>query len=160
MPSSPPPAERTHTASLPSNLTDYHVFIESVLQSLDSFGWQQCDLFAVHMALEESISNAIRHGNKEDPAKKVDMECRISPTRFWIQITDEGAGFNPAAVPDCCAPDRLEVPGGRGLALIRAYMTRVQYNERGNSLIMEKQLDGSPSDHGCEGDDECTEDPS
>jgi serine/threonine-protein kinase RsbW len=160
MPSSPSPAERTLAASLPSNLTDYHAFIESVLQSLDSLGWQQCDLFAVHMALEESISNAIRHGNNEDPAKNVDIECRLSPTRFWIQITDEGTGFNPAAVPDCCAPDRLEVPGGRGLALIRAYMTSVQYNNRGNSLTMEKRLDGKLSSECCNGEDECTADPS
>ena len=60
--------------------------------------------------------------------------------RFWVHICDEGAGFKPSAVPDCCAPDRLEVPGGRGLALIKAYMTRVEYNDRGNCVTMEKAL--------------------
>jgi serine/threonine-protein kinase RsbW len=149
MSSPPPPADHTLTASLPSNLTAYHAFIESVLEGLAELGWKQCDLFAVHMALEESISNAIRHGNKEDAAKKVDVECRLSATRFWTQITDEGAGFKPSTVPDCCAPDRLEHPGGRGLALIQAYMTLVEYNERGNSLTMEKRLGASAANSGC-----------
>lgn len=140
MPSPPPPADQTLQASLSNSLTAYHVFIQAILDQLTALGWDKSDLFAVHMALEESISNAIRHGNKEDPAKKVQVDCQLSPKRFWVKICDEGAGFKPADVPDCCAPDRLEVPGGRGLALMEAYMTFVQYNDRGNCLIMEKRL--------------------
>ena len=140
MTSPPPPPDRTLQASLSSSLTAYHDFVQSVLDQLAEFGWHKSDLFAVHMALEESISNAIRHGNKEDPEKKVQVDCQLSPARFWVQICDEGDGFKPSAVPDCCAPDRLEVPGGRGLALIQAYMTVVQYNDLGNCLTMEKVL--------------------
>jgi serine/threonine-protein kinase RsbW len=138
-----PSTERTLHASLPSNLTDYHDFIQSVLTQLAELGWGKCDLFAVNMALEESISNSIRHGNKEDLTKRVDVDCRFSERRFWVRICDEGEGFKPSDVPDCCAPDRLEVPGGRGLLLMQAYMTRVEYNDRGNCLTMEK-MPGAP----------------
>jgi serine/threonine-protein kinase RsbW len=140
MSSVPPHADRTLQASLSSSLTAYHAFIESILTQLTELGWREKDIFAVRMALEESISNAIRHGNKEDPNKKVQIECRLSPARFWIQITDEGAGFNPAEVPDCRSPDRLGVPGGRGLTLMKAYMTRVEYNDCGNRITMEKHV--------------------
>jgi serine/threonine-protein kinase RsbW len=140
MSSVPPHADRTLKASLSSSLTAYHGFIESILAQLAELDWQEKDLFAIRMALEESISNAIRHGNKEDPEKRVQIECQLGPTKFWIQITDEGVGFNPAAVPDCRSPDRLEVPGGRGLTLMRAYMTRVEYNACGNRLTMEKHV--------------------
>jgi serine/threonine-protein kinase RsbW len=140
MPSPIEQPARTLQASLPSSLSDYHVFIESALEQLEELGWQKSDLFAVRMALEESISNAIRHGNKEDPAKRVAIECKLSPGRFWVQITDEGAGFEPSAVPDCRCPDRLEVPGGRGLTLMKAYMTSVEYNDCGNRITMEKRL--------------------
>jgi serine/threonine-protein kinase RsbW len=143
----PSNAERTLRASLPSNLTDYHGFIHSALQQLAELGWDKCTLFGIHMALEESISNAIRHGNKEDPAKRVDVECRLAPDRFWSRVSDEGAGFRPAAVPDCCSPERLHVVGGRGLALIKAYMTRVEYNEQGNVLTMEK-IRAQPTSNG------------
>jgi serine/threonine-protein kinase RsbW len=142
MPVPSSPAERTLSTTLASNLLDYHRFIDAVADQLAELGWEYGDLFAVRMALEESISNAIRHGNKEDPAKRVHVDCRFSGERFWSKIVDEGPGFNPSAVPDCCAPDRLEVPGGRGLALIKAYMTSVQYNECGNCLTMEKRLGG------------------
>jgi serine/threonine-protein kinase RsbW len=147
MSSSSPHADRTLSASLSSSLTDYHDFIQSIVGQLKELGWQKSDLFAVEMALEESISNAIRHGNNEDPTKKVAVECQLGPARFWVKICDEGAGFKPSSVPDCCAPDRLDVPGGRGLALIKAYMTRVEYNDRGNCLTMEKHL-GRPSAKG------------
>lgn len=132
--------DRIMKRSLPSALNAYQEFVESVLQELEAFGWQRCDLFGVHMALEESISNAIRHGNKQDLAKRVEVECRLSPERFWVRVCDEGEGFVPEAVPDCCAPDRLEVPGGRGLTLIRAFMSWVEYSERGNCVTMEKRL--------------------
>jgi serine/threonine-protein kinase RsbW len=139
-----PHGERRLEQTLPSALDAYHGFIEAVLQHLDDLGWDDGERFGVHMALEESISNAIRHGNKQDPAKQVEIECRFSGERFWARICDEGAGFRPCDVPDCCAPDRLEIPGGRGLALMNAYMTHVQYNDRGNCVTLEKLRGAAP----------------
>lgn len=134
------PAEFTLKREFPSSLDSYHEFVESILDKLRELGWPQRDVFGVHMALEESISNAIRHGNKLDPEKQVAVDCRIGARVFWASICDEGLGFRPADVPDCCSPECLELPGGRGLALINAYMTRVQYNERGNCVVLEKHL--------------------
>ncbi len=125
---------------LQSSLTAFHDFIQQVLDGLIECNWSKEDLFAVHMALEESISNAIRHGNKEDPKKKVHVECQLSSDRFWAQVCDEGEGYDPNAVPDCRCPENLEAPGGRGLALICAYMTSVEHSDCGKSLTMEKTL--------------------
>ncbi len=113
-------ATRTIERSLPSSLDSYHDLVQQILDELAELGWRKQDLFGVNMALEETMSNAIRHGNKEDPAKQVHVKCRMSPLVFWVQISDEGQGFAPAEVPDCCAAENLEVPGGRGLALVRA----------------------------------------
>src|SRR5262245_32904195 len=97
---SSPPASRTHKRTLPSSLDGYHGFVQDVLDGLAALGWSQSDLFGVHMALEESISNAVRHGNKQDPDKRVRVECQISPHFFWARVEDEGPGFRPAEVPD------------------------------------------------------------
>jgi serine/threonine-protein kinase RsbW len=131
--------EHAFTARLASSLDGYHEFVEQVLAKLAECGWSGGDVFAVHMALEESISNAIRHGNKHDPRKQVEVECVASPNRFWARICDEGPGFRPESVPDCRCDDRLEIPGGRGLTLIKAYMTSVEYNDAGNCVTMEKR---------------------
>lgn len=128
---------------LASTLDSYQSFVQDVLDRLESLAWSTRDLFGVQMALEESISNAIRHGNRFASDKHVMVQCRGGAERFWAQVCDEGEGFNPGAVPDCRRPDRLEVPGGRGLTLIRAYMTHVAYNQRGNCLTMEKQRTGT-----------------
>ena len=98
----------------------------------------------IEMALEESLINAMRHGNRLDEKKKVVVECKASPDRFWMRVEDEGPGFRPDAVPDCTADENLDRCGGRGLALIKAYMTSVEYNDSGNCVTMEKFRTTSP----------------
>lgn len=129
------------SCDLPSSLSAYHDFVQGVLERLQELGWDEKILFGVHMALEESISNAIRHGNKEDPLKQVFIECELERSRFWVKVCDQGEGYDPEKVPDCRSPENLERPGGRGLALIRAYMTTVEHSECGCCLIMEKLRD-------------------
>ena len=118
---------------------DAHVpHLREILRELEKLGWSGRDHFGIELALEESLSNAIRHGNKYDESKIVFVECKASPEQFWLRITDEGNGFQPQKVPDCTADENLECPGGRGLALMKAYMTSVEYNDRGNCVTMEK----------------------
>jgi serine/threonine-protein kinase RsbW len=112
--------------------------MEEILGQLEELGWDGRDLFGIKLALEESLNNAIRHGNRFDESKHVVVDCKLSPQRFWIRVQDEGRGFEPDSVPDCTADENLECPGGRGLALIRAYMTSVEHNTCGNCVTMEK----------------------
>lgn len=125
---------------LPSSLSAYHEFVQQLLDRLVELGWKKEVLFGIHMALEESISNAIRHGNKEDATKSVSVDCELSDQRFWVKVCDEGDGYDPGKVPDCRSPENLERPGGRGLELIRHYMTNVEHSECGCCVIMEKIL--------------------
>jgi serine/threonine-protein kinase RsbW len=119
--------------------------MDEIMSQLKQLGWDGRDLFGIEMALEESLSNAIRHGNRLDESKHVVVECKASPERFWLCVRDEGAGFRPEKVPDCTAAENLECPGGRGLALIKAFMTRVDYNECGNCVTMEKVRSSDPA---------------
>ena len=128
----------TTTARMPSTPNAHRPHMQQILEELRRLGWQGRDLFGVELALEESLSNAIRHGNRLDESKHVMLECKASQNRFWLRVCDEGSGFQPLLVPDCTAAENLECPGGRGLALIKAYMTHVEYNECGNCVTMEK----------------------
>ena len=126
---------------LPSDLSAYHAFVTDLLERLKELGWSEKVLFGIHMALEESISNAIRHGNKEDASKSVSVKCELSASRFWAKVCDEGEGYDPGGVPDCKSPENLERPGGRGLELIRFYMTSVEHSDCGCCVTMERILD-------------------
>lgn len=95
-------------------------------------------VFGLRLSLEEALSNAIRHGNKQDRDKKVRIHYRINPERIDIYVEDEGEGFNPQVVPDPTAEDNLENPCGRGIMLMRAYMNHVEYNAAGNKVHLVK----------------------
>ena len=86
------------------------------------------DIFAVHLTLEEAFLNAVKHGNKMDPSKKVKVEYSIDADKIEISITDQGSGFRPDAVDDPRFGENLFKPGGRGLLLMNSYMDMVKFN--------------------------------
>ncbi|GIW94712.1 MAG: hypothetical protein KatS3mg110_2753 [Pirellulaceae bacterium] len=112
--------------------------VEEILQQVKKCGWGEHELFGIHLALEEAITNAMKHGNRWDPAKRVTVRWQASTERFSIEITDEGNGFDPDAVPDPTLDENLEQTSGRGLVLMRNFMNEVRYNARGNSVLMIK----------------------
>jgi serine/threonine-protein kinase RsbW len=105
------------------------------------------DVFSIKLAMEEALVNAIKHGNQMDRQKAVRIAYQLLPDRFQIQITDEGCGFDPCDVPDPTAFENLERPCGRGLMLMRHYMSEVSFNERGNCVTMCK-IFRAPSSNG------------
>lgn len=134
-----------HTADLriPSQPAEAKRVQEEIEILLKASQYGEHDIFAIKLAVEEALVNAIKHGNQLDQRKKVQITYRILPERFEIHITDEGTGFDPCDVPDPTTPEYLERPCGRGLMLMRHYMNEVAYNERGNSVRMCKQRRGA-----------------
>lgn len=110
-----------------------------LLAAMKERGWSSEDMFRTQLAFEEAVVNAIRHGNRCDPAKKVLVEMDCDESRVMIQITDEGDGFALDQVPDPRQEDLLEVPGGRGVLLINETMNEVSYNDTGNRITMLKR---------------------
>ncbi len=98
-------------------------------------------VFAIKLALEESLINAVKHGNKNDPNKNVHVEAIISPRQVDLIIEDEGPGFDRTKVPDPTAPENLEKASGRGILLIESYMTSVDYSHNGRRVHMVKRND-------------------
>ena len=141
----PRPADTSWTREidLPSQRGASRLVTDELLEQLGVHGWSPSDIFAIHLAAEEALVNAIVHGNKLDPTKRVHVSCEVTPDVARIQITDEGDGFDPCQVPDCTADDRLEMPGGRGVMLMKSFMTRIEYNAKGNSVLLEKRHDAA-----------------
>ena len=110
--------------------------LDDVVATLEALGYPRKDQFAVRLAVEEALVNAVKHGNRGDPAKEARLRYHAGSEFVLLEVEDEGEGFDPAAVPDPLAPENLERPSGRGLFLIRKYMTWVEYSERGNRVIM------------------------
>ncbi|HBG25861.1 MAG TPA: ATP-binding protein [Phycisphaerales bacterium] len=109
-----------------------------VLCHAKQLGYCDDDTFAVHLAMEEAIINAVKHGNRADCNKNVTIEYDITPEKICISITDEGGGFEPEDVADPRSGENIYKTGGRGVLLIKSYMDSIEYNQTGNSIIMTK----------------------
>jgi len=133
------PSDWSREIDLPSERGASRLVTEDLLEQLGNHGWSPSDIFSIHLAAEEAIVNGIVHGNQLDPTKKVHVSCLVSPELVRIEVTDEGAGFDPLSVPDCTLEERLDVPSGRGVMLMRSFMTRIEYNAKGNSVVLEKK---------------------
>lgn len=79
------------------------------------------------VSVRECVVNALKHGNKLDPNKRVGVTFGLAAGAIEVWIQDQGAGFNPDAVPDATAPENLLNAAGRGLFFIRAFMSEVEY---------------------------------
>jgi serine/threonine-protein kinase RsbW len=79
----------------------------------------------VGVAVRESVANAIKHGNRNDAAKKVFVEFAGTfegVPELSIKVRDQGDGFDPEDVADPLAPENLLKGSGRGIFLIRSFM--------------------------------------
>jgi serine/threonine-protein kinase RsbW len=124
-----------HEADL-RDLSDWRA-IEGMLSSaMTECSYPDAAAFAVKLAMEEAIVNGFKHGNKGDESLKVHVEWVVKPNEVTLSVEDEGPGFKPDSVPDPRDPALLEVPGGRGLLLMKAYMHDVSHNDRGNRVTM------------------------
>jgi len=109
-----------------------------VVSRLRDLGYDEDHRFAVRLALEEALVNAMKHGNRMDPARRVVLAYRLSPERVEIRVRDEGAGFDPGMVPDPTRDENLQRPCGRGIMLMRSYMDEVSFVCSGQEVQMVK----------------------
>lgn len=132
------PTDGSVQVVIPSDLKEAQRLQQRIMRQLSRTSFDQREIFGITLALEEALVNAIKHGNRLDHNKKVRVQFHVQTDRFEIHIADEGPGFDPEQVPDPKADENLTRPGGRGLLLMRHYMTEVVVHPPGNQLSMMK----------------------
>lgn len=122
--------------TLPNDPDAFRRAESDLLQAIQACGYPEASTFAVRLALEEAVVNGFKHGNAGEPGSTVELRWAVDPKRVLIEVEDQGKGFQPKDVPDPRAPENLERPSGRGIMLMRAYMSSVEYNPAGNRVTM------------------------
>jgi len=112
--------------------------LEEVIEAMRSAGYPREDLFAVRLALEEALVNALKHGHRGDTTKVVRFQCWATPRRSWRPWWTRGKDSIPTRSRST-DEDNQQRSGGRGLLLMRAYATSLAFNERGNGLIFRRR---------------------
>ena len=129
--------------TIASDLNEARRVQSEIEQALRCGRFSDHDIFAIRLAVEEALVNAIKHGNQLDRGKMVRVAYHVSADRFDVEIADQGPGFDPQEVPDPTSPENLERPCGRGLLLMKHYMTEVAYSDRGRAVRMSKVRNGT-----------------
>jgi serine/threonine-protein kinase RsbW len=94
---------------------------------------------AVELALREALANAILHGNRQDPRKKVRICCACQAGGgILIVVKDEGEGFDPAKIPNPLVGENILAEHGRGIYLINLLMDQVHFERGGTEIYMRK----------------------
>jgi serine/threonine-protein kinase RsbW len=122
--------------------------IQAVSDRLGQIGGLDED--AIHwigVAVRESVINAIKHGNREHPAKLVTVEFifapESAPLELVVRVLDQGEGFDPQEIADPLAPENLLKASGRGIFFMRSFMDDVTLKRRsegGMEVRMVKKL--------------------
>lgn len=102
----------------------------------------------VAMAVREAAVNAVLHGNRYDPDKRVTVSFETTPDALTVAVRDEGPGLDPSTIPDPLAPENLLKQSGRGIFLIRAFMDEVRFRSLspGTEITMIKFVRGPGRD--------------
>lgn len=127
------------TCVISSDLKETEIPKQAVLQELIKYHYGDSGVFAVKLALEEALCNALKHGNQCDVNKKITIRYAVTSECVTIIVRDEGEGFVPEEVPDPTTPDRIRMPSGRGIMLLRAYMDEVEYRDHGREIFFMKK---------------------
>src|SRR5262245_59256458 len=89
-------------------------------------GFDGDEVLNLGLAVREAAINAIKHGNRMDPRKRVSVGFEFDDKGLAIAVRDRGAGFDPATVADPTLPENLLQTSGRGILLMRAFVDRIE----------------------------------
>jgi serine/threonine-protein kinase RsbW len=118
-------------------------FVDQLEARMRVHGYSCNDLFAVKLALQEAAVNAFRHGNRSDPSKSIYVRYLVTAVEVLLEVEDQGPGFDPDLVPSPLSQENVDRPGGRGLFLMRAYMTWVSFSREGNRVTLARRRSDS-----------------
>jgi serine/threonine-protein kinase RsbW len=123
-----------------SKLSCKDEMVEKILALLQDNGFlnKEEDQLWTRLCLEEVIVNAIKHGNKEDENKKVQITLFVGVKEWAIRIEDEGSGFAEKDIPDVEDATSLELDHGRGILLMQNYMDEIWYYDQGKRVQLKK----------------------
>ncbi len=129
----PARGQKIKIESLSENLRLVERLIEDVCEvynvSEDNFG-------NILIAVTEAVNNAISHGNKNNPAKSVQIGFENGNKELTFSVSDEGQGFDYKSLPDPTDPNNIDKPHGRGVFLMKNLADKVVFNHNGKEVLL------------------------
>ncbi len=126
------------------NIELVQIVVEESLRKLDL---DEEAAHAISLAVREAVANAIKHGNHQNPEKRVEIDFGVDAGEVVIEVSDQGVGFDPQQVGDPRMPGNLLRPDGRGIFFMHTFMDDINYSfkpEGGTVVTLRKRLASAP----------------
>jgi serine/threonine-protein kinase RsbW len=118
-----------------------------VTEAARNLGFDEDALHEVGVSMRESMVNAVAHGNRYSAKKKVHLKVWSDDDALFVEIGDEGRGFEQVTVPDPLAEENLMKHSGRGLLMIQAFMDEFVIGKREPSGTLVRLVKRLPKQH-------------
>ncbi len=129
---------RLTLSSNPKNIGKIEGFLTTIGKTVHL---DEIQFHKLMVSLTEAVNNAIVHGNRSLPGKKVQVTCELLPGWILIMIHDEGKGFKPEKVGNPLAKENLLRESGRGIFLMRTLMDKVEFEVGKSGTLVRLWLD-------------------
>ncbi len=116
---------------------------DAVMQAVDfakNAGFADDAIFGIDMAMREAVANAVKHGNKLDETKKVDISLSSSEKGLEMIVRDFGGGFKVEEIPDPTNPENLMKDNGRGILFMKNFVDIVEWHNHPEGGMFVKML--------------------
>ena len=114
--------------------------VQEALKYAEQFGLPEDSMFGIDMAVREVVANAVKHGNKLDESKQVEITFENKNEGFLVTVRDFGEGFHVDDVPDPTNPENLLKADGRGILFMRSFMDTVEWFNHKDGGMLVKML--------------------
>jgi serine/threonine-protein kinase RsbW len=127
----------TKEIKLPSRIESVDEAAAKAEEFARSIGLPDEAIFAIDLAVRESVANAVKHGNKFDESKNVEVSLTETGSGFEISVRDFGSGFSVEQIPDPTDRENLLKATGRGILFMRSFMDEVDWaHPDGGGLVV------------------------
>lgn len=133
-------SEKKIELNLPSRIESVEEAAKAAEKFATSNGFGEEVRFAIDMAAREAVANAVKHGNKLDETKRVEITFENRGEGFEITVRDFGKGFAVEEVPDPTNPENLLKTDGRGILFMRSFMDTVEWSNHPEGGMIVKML--------------------
>lgn len=131
-----------HTITIPAS-TEYLTRVRRFVSGYaGKAGFSEAEIEEIRLAVDEACTNVIKHAYKNDGTKTIQISLGLKENQLIISLLDSGSTFDPGTYsnPDLQDRVRKKKRGGMGIYLIRKFMDKVEYRQKGsqNELWMTK----------------------
>jgi len=128
---------------MPSEIKSIYILNAISKHILTEMQFSEEDTEQVNLAIIEAGANAIKHGNRNDPDKKVNVQFHVGFDKLTVIVQDEGEGFDTNNLPEPLAQENLLKPNGRGVFAMKQCMDEVTFNNNGSEVQMVKFINSA-----------------